>query len=124
MQDLVETHFPDAEMVQVVLDNLNTHSPAAFYEVFSPQQAWYLSKKLEFQYTPEHSPGLNMAETLISVLTEQCLDRRLGSHITIASEVGAWNPERNATRATIDWRFTIPNARDKLKILDQVREEN
>ena len=122
MQDLVETHFPEAEKIRVVLDNLNTHSPAAFYEAFSPQQARYLTKKLEFHYTPEQSSGLNMAEVEISVLTEQCLDHRLGSQVTVASEVGAWESERNAARATIDWRFTVPNARDKLKKLYPVRE--
>ena len=74
-----------------------------------------LTKKLEFHYTPEHSSWLNMAEVEISVLTEQCLDRRLASQAIVASEVGAWESERNAVRATIDWRFTIPNARDKLK---------
>jgi hypothetical protein len=118
MQDLVEIHFPQAEKIRVVLDNLNTHSPAAFSEAFSPQQARHLTKKLEFHYTPEHSSWLNpvlsevegMAEVEIAVLTEQCLDRRLGSQIIVANEVGAWDSERNAARATIDWRFTIPNA--------------
>jgi hypothetical protein len=105
------------------LDNLNTHSPAAFYEAFSPQQARYLTKKLEFHYTPEHSSWLNMAEVEISVLTEQCLDRRLASQAIVASEVSAWESERNAVRATIDWRFTIPNARDKLKWLTKFGHE-
>jgi hypothetical protein len=123
MKDLVEIHFPAAERIRVVLDNLNTHSPAAFYEAFSPQQARYLTKKLEFHYTPEHSSWLNMAEVEISVLTEHCLDRRLASQAIVASEVGAWESERNAVRATIDWRFTIPNARDKLKKLYPVGEE-
>jgi hypothetical protein len=106
-----------------VLDNLNTHSPAAFYEAFSPEQARYITKKLEFHYTPEPSSWLNMAEVEISVLKGQCLDRRLGSLEIVANEVGAWETERNATRATIDWRFTIPNARDTLKKLYPVREE-
>ena len=123
MKDLVEIHFPAAERIRVVLDNLNTHSPAAFYEAFSPQQARYLTKKLEYHYTPEHSSWSNMAEVEISVLTEQCLDRRLASQAIVASEVGAWEFERNDVRATIDWRFTIPNARDKLKKLYPVGEE-
>lgn len=123
MKDLVDIHFPEAERIRVVLDNLNTHSPAAFYEAFSPQQARYLTKKLEFLYTPEHSSWLNMAEVEISVLTEQGLDRRLASQAIVASEVGAWEIERNAVRATIGWRFTIPNARDKLKKLYPVGEE-
>ena len=112
-----------AEKIRVVLDNLNTHSPAAFYEAFSPEQARYITKRLEFHLTPEHSSWLNMAEVEISVLTGQCLDRRLGSLEIVANEVGAWETERNATRATIDWRFTIPNARDKLKKLSPVREK-
>jgi hypothetical protein len=123
-QDLVETHFPEAEKIRVVLDNLITHSSAAFYEAFSPQQARYLTKKLEFHCTPEPSNWLNMAEVEISVLTKQCLDRRSGSKVIVASEVGAWESERNAARATIDWRFTIPNARDRLKQLYPVREEH
>jgi len=83
----------------------------------------YITKKLELHYTPEHSSWLNMAEVEICVMTEQCLDRRLGSQAIAASEVGAWEAERNAARATIDWRFTIPNARDKLKKSYPVIEE-
>lgn len=123
MKDLVEVHFPQAEKIRVVLDNLNTHSPAAFYEAFPPEQARQLTRKLEFHYTPEHSSWLNMAEVEISVLTQQCLDRRLGSQLIVKSEVDAWEGERNTARATIDWRFTIPNARDKLKKLYPVKEE-
>jgi len=123
MHDLAEIHFPEAEKIRVVLDNLNTHTPAAFYETFPPEQARRLTKKLEFHYTPEHSSWLNMAEVEISVLTEQCLDRRLGSQEIVAREVGAWEAERNNIKATIDWRFTIPNARDKLKRLYPIKEE-
>ena len=123
MKDLVETHFAQAKKIRVVLDNLNTHSPAAFYEAFPPEQARQLTRKLEFHYTPEHSSWLNIAEVEISVLTKQCLDRRLGNKEIVKSEVGAWETERNAARATIDWRFTIPNARDKLKKLYPVKEE-
>ena len=123
MQDLAEIHFPEAEKIRVVLDNLNTHTPAAFYETFPPEQARRLTKKLEFHYTPEHSSWLNMAEVEISVLTEQCLDRRLGSQEIVAREVGAWEAERNNIKATIDWRFTIPNARNKLKRLYPIKEE-
>ena len=123
MYDLVEVHFPEAEKIRVVVDNLNTHSPAAFYETFPAEQARHLARKLEFHYTPEHSSWLNMAEVEISVLTKQCLDRRLGAQEIVTKEVGAWEAERNAARATIDWRFTIPNARDKLRKLYPVREE-
>lgn len=115
MQDLIEIYFPEAEKIRVVLDNLNTHSPTAFYEAFSPQQAWYLTKKLEFHYSPEHNSWLNIAEVEISVLSEQCLDRWMGRKVIVANEIGIWESEQNAVRATIDWRFTIPNARDKLK---------
>ena len=123
MKELDEIHFPQAEKIRVVLDNLNTHSPAAFYEAFPPDQARHLTKKLEFHYTPEHSSWLNMAEVEIAVLTEQCLDRRLGRPVIVANVISAWESERNAGWATIDWRFTIPNARDKLKKLYPVREE-
>jgi hypothetical protein len=123
MKDLADIHFPEAKKIRVVLDNLNTHSPAAFYEAFAPEQARQLTKIFEFHYTPEHSSWLNMAEVEISVLTEQCLDRRLGSEETVKREVSAWEAERNATKATIDWRFTIPNARDKLKKLYPVKKE-
>jgi len=123
MKELDEIHFPQAEKIRVVLDNLNTHSPAAFYEAFPPDQARHLTKKLEFHYTAEHSSWLNMAEVEIAVLTEQCLDRRLGRPVIVANEIRAWESERNAGWATIDWRFTIPNARDKLKKLYPVREE-
>ena len=122
MNDLAEIHFPEAEKIRVVLDNLNTHTPAAFYESFPPEQARQLTKKLEFHYTPEHSSWLNMAEVEISVLTEQCLIRRLGSQEIVTREVGAWEVERNNIKATIDWRFTIPNARNKLKRLYPVND--
>ena len=123
MKDLVEIHIPQAEKIRVVLVNLNTHSPAAFYEAFPPEQARQLTKKLEFHYTSEHSSWLKMAEVEISVLTEQCLDRRLGSEKIVEREAGAWEAERNIAKAMIDWRFTIPNARDKLKKLYPAREE-
>ena len=123
MHDLAETHLPEAEKIRVVLDNLNTHTPAAFYETFPPEQARQLTKKLEFHYTPEHSSWLNMAEVEISVLTEQCLDRRLGNQETVEKEVAAWEAERNSSKATIDWRFTIPNARDKLNRLYPMKDE-
>jgi hypothetical protein len=117
MQDLANIHFIEAEKIRVVLDNLNTHTPAAFYETFPAQQARQLARKFEFHYTPTHSSWLNMAEVEISVLYEQCLDRRLGQVDILESEVTAWEAERNAREATIDWRFTITKARDKLKRL-------
>ena len=87
MNDLADIHFPEAKKIRVVLDNLNTHTPAAFYETFPPEQTRRLTKKPEFHYTPEHSSWLNMAEVEISVLTEQCLDRRLGNQEIVTSEL-------------------------------------
>jgi hypothetical protein len=90
MNDLVEIHCPEAKKIRVVLDNLNTHTPAAFYETFPPAQARHLVRMLEFHYTPEHSSWLNMAEVEISVLTEQCIGRRLGNRKILADEIAAW----------------------------------
>lgn len=117
MQDLVDVHLPEANKIRVVLDNLNTHTPAAFYETFPAEQARRLVRKIEFHYTPKHSSWLNMAEVEISVLCGQCLDRRLGQVQLVEKEVEAWEKERNNRKATIDWRFTITKARDKLQRL-------
>lgn len=121
MQELVAVYFPEAVKIRVVLDNLNTHSPASFYETFAPEQARQLARKLEFHYTPKHSSWLNMAEIEISVLMEQCLDRRLGQIELVEQEVAAWEAERNERRAKIDWRFTVTKARDKLERLYPVK---
>lgn len=117
MKDLVDNHFPEAEIVRVVLDNLNTHTPAALYEVFAPEEARRLVRKLEFHYTPKHASWLNMAEIEISVLDRQCLDRRLSEIVRVRSEVMAWNNRRNKQRATVDWQFTSSKARSKLQYL-------
>jgi len=123
MNELVTVHRPDAKLIRVVLDNLNTHTPAALYEKYSPETARQVVKKLEFHYTPEHSSWLNMAEVENSVLTGQCLDRRIGSMTHLEREVTAWEDARNACKADVDWRFTIPKARDKLKRLYPVMED-
>jgi hypothetical protein len=117
MKDLVDLHFPQAEVIRVVLDNLNTHSPAALYEVFEPQEARRIVRKVEFHYTPKHGSWLNMAEIEISVLDRQCLDRRLAEVSIVRSEVAAWETLRNDQRATVDWRFTSTKARYKLEFL-------
>ena len=117
MHELVEVHWREAHKVRVVLDNLNTHTPASLYARYPPEKARQLARKLEFHHTPKHSSWLNMAEVEISVLNGQCLDRRIGCREKLESEITAWESERNAGKATIDWRFTIPNARDKLKRL-------
>jgi hypothetical protein len=117
MHELVHVFFPDAQKIRVVLDNLNTHTPAALYDTFPPEHARQLVRQLEFHYTPKHSSWLNMAEIEISVLVGQCLDRRLGHMELVQQEVTAWQDERNERQASIDWRFSVTHARDKLKRL-------
>ena len=117
MRNLVDVHFPQAKVIRVVLDNLNTHSPAALYEVFEPQEARRIVRKLEFHYTPKHGSWLNMAEIEISVLYRQCLDRRLEEIPIVRSEVQAWEALRNDQHATVDWRFTTTKARSKMQYL-------
>jgi hypothetical protein len=114
MKDLVDVHFPEAEAIRVVLDQLNTHTPAALYETFEPAEARRIIRKLEFRHTPKHGSWLNMAEIELSVLSNQCLDRRLPNSETVRYEVSAWQARRNAERATIHWRFTAEDARAKL----------
>ena len=122
MNDLVDTHFPRAKTIRVVLDNLNTHTPGSFYASFPPEQARQLTRKLEFHYTPKHSSWLNMAEVEISVLTRQCLDQRLASRSIVETQTQAWKSRRNDRKATIDWQFSVPNARDKLRRLYPIVE--
>jgi hypothetical protein len=117
MKDLVDIHFPEAEVIRVVLDNLNTHTPASLYEAFAPEEARRIMRKLEFHYTPKHASWLNMAEIEISVLDRQCLDRRLPVMALVRSEVAAWNNRRNQQRATVDWQFNNSKARSKLEYL-------
>ena len=114
MRALVDEHFPLADVVRVVLDNLNTHTPAALYDAFPPEEARRIASKLEFHYTPKHGSWLNLAELGISVLSRQCLDQRIESLLVLGHEVGAWEAPRNAARATIHWRFTCTDARTKL----------
>ena len=126
MQWLVDVAYPDAEVVRVVLDNLNTHRPASLYETFPPAEARRILKKLEFHYTPKHASWLNeleggshlnMAEIELSVLSRQCLDRRVEDERTLKHELAAYAQRRNHARATIDWRFTSQEARLKLQRL-------
>jgi DDE superfamily endonuclease len=114
MQALVDRHFPDAERIRVVLDNLNTHTPAALYEAFPAAEARRILRKLEFHYTPVHGSWLNMAELEFSMLSRQCLGRRIPDRDTLATEVAAWVAARNEQRATIHWSFTVDHARSKL----------
>jgi hypothetical protein len=107
--------YPDALCVRLVQDNLNTHTLASLYEAFLPEEARRLARRLEIHYTPKHGSWLNMAETELSILHRQCLDRRLDDPAVVREEVGTWEAERNAVQATINWRFTIADARVKLK---------
>jgi hypothetical protein len=117
MQALADTYYPEAERIVVVLDNLNTHGPASFYEAFPPREARRLATRFEFHYTPKHGSWLNMAEIELSILGRQCLHRRIPDATTLAREVAAWVADRNAAAATIDWRFTTTDARIRLKRL-------
>jgi hypothetical protein len=114
IRDLVDVHYPDAERVVLVLDNLNTHVPAALYEAFPPAEARRIVERLELHYTPVHGSWLNMAEIELSVLARQCLDRRIPDADTLTHELAAWQTARNAATAPIAWRFTTADARIKL----------
>jgi hypothetical protein len=114
MQELVDVHFADAETIVVVMDNLNTHTPAALYTAFPPAEAKRIWDRLEFHHTPKHGSWLNMAEIELSVLSRQCLKRRIPDQPTLAHETNAWETRRNTSRATVQWRFTTADARIKL----------
>jgi hypothetical protein len=114
MKGLVDERYPEAEVLRVVLDQLNPHRPASLYDTFPPAEARRIRKKLEFHYTPKHGSWLNMAEIELSVLQRQCLDRRLPDVATLTQEVPAYDCNRNTQRATIDWQFTPQAARTKL----------
>jgi len=115
MRDLVDDHYPNADLIRVVLDNLSTHTPAALYETFAPEEARRILRRLEFHYTPKHASWLNMVEIEIGVMVSQCLDRRIPDKAMLVSEVAAWEHRRNAEKATINWLFTVERARQKLR---------
>jgi hypothetical protein len=115
VKDLVDRYYPQAMMIRLVQDNLNTHDGASLYEAFPPEEARRLLDRIEFHYTPKHGSWLNMAETEISIMGSQCLDRRLDSQGRMAEEVAAWERERNAREARIHWTFTLAAARQKLR---------
>jgi hypothetical protein len=114
MRELVDVHYPEAETIRVVLDNLSTHSPGALYEAFAPQEARRILKKLEFHFVPKHASWLNMVEIEIGVLNRQCLDRRIPDKATLKREVARWERRRNKEGARVRWRFTVESARSKL----------
>ena len=117
MRYLAEEAYPGAEKVRVVLDNLSTHTAAAFYEAFDPEQARRLARRIEFVYTPVHGSWPNMVEIELSVLVRQCLKRRLPDVETLRREVSAWEALRNRLGAGVGWRFTTADARIKLRSL-------
>ncbi len=117
IKDLVEVHYPQADRVTLVMDNLNTHAPASLYEAFEPKEARRLIERLEMVYTPKHGSWLNIAEIELNVLGRQCLGRRIPDKPTLTREVAAWEAQRNADQAKVNWRFTTADARIKLKRL-------
>jgi len=117
MKRLVDEWYPEAEVIRVVLDNLSTHTPAALYQTFAPEEARRLTRKPEFHDTPKHGSWLNMAELEFSALVRQCLNRRIPDMATMECEVSACVGERNEQGATVNWRFTAEKARDKLQRL-------
>jgi hypothetical protein len=117
MKWLVDERYPQAEVIRVVLDNLNTHKPGSLYETFPPVEAHRLCQKLEFHYTPKHGSWLNMAEIELSVFARQCLHRRIATEATLRRELAAVEAARNATRTKIHWQFNTAKAREKLASL-------
>jgi hypothetical protein len=117
MKQLSDVQYPQAEKIIVVLDNLNTHSPSAFYETFEPEEARRLVERFEFHFTPKHGSWLNMAEIELSALVRQCLDRRLPDIETLTDEVQTWQQQRNDEVVKVLWQFTTTDARTKLKHL-------
>ena len=114
MRDLVDRHFPEAELIRVVLDNLSTHTAASVYEAFPPEEARRILRRLEFHYTPKHASWLNMVEIEIGVMVAQCLDRRIPDMKTLISEVAQWEQRRNTDKARIRWLFNVERARRDL----------
>jgi len=117
MRELSDIYYPEAEKIVVVMDNLNTHQPSSFYEAFEPEEARRLCNRFEFHNTPKHGSWLNVAEIEFSVLSRQCLDRRMPDKDFLTSEVKAWEDDRNAQVVKVLWRFTTADARIKLKHL-------
>ena len=114
MRELADIHYPDADLIRVVMDNLSTHTAGALYETFLAPEAHRILQRLEFHYTPKHASWLNMVEIEIGVLRRQCLDRRIGEREVLVAEIEAWQRQRNASGARIKWKFTTERARNKL----------
>jgi hypothetical protein len=114
IKEMLDTRYPDAEKVVLVMDNLNTHSTSSLYEAFPPQEARRLTERLEIHYTPKHGSWLNIAEIELSVLKSQCLDRRIPEIELMGKEVSLWTSDRNNRQAKVNWQFTTCDARIKL----------
>jgi len=117
LKQLSDKHFPDARKIVLVQDNLNTHRPASLYEAFPAEEARRLVERFEWHYTPKHGSWLNMAESELSVVSSQCLDRRIPDKQMLVDEVAAWEADRNKKHTKADWQFTTADARVKLKRL-------
>ena len=117
LRKLSDERYPDAEVIVLVQDNLNTHSPASLYEAFEPQEARRLTERFEWHYTPKHGSWLNIAEIELSILGRQCLARRIDNVEDLRREVRAWERARDSAATKVDWQFTTANARIKLKKL-------
>jgi hypothetical protein len=124
LKELTDVEYPDAEKLVLVCDNLNTHSPASLYERYDPAEAHRIANKIEWHHTPEHGSWLNMAEIELSILSRQCLNRRIADIDMLRSEVAAYNQQRNSMPVKIDWQFTTADARTKLKRLYPVSLQN
>lgn len=117
IKEMLDNHYPTAKKIVLVMDNLNTHTGASFYETFLPHEARRLLERLEIHYTPKHGSWLNIAELELRVLLGQCLNRRIPDKQTLQKEVNQWQNQRNSCQAKVDWRFSTDNARIKLKRL-------
>lgn len=117
VRELLDVYYKDSPKIKLVMDNLNTHTIASLYQAFDPQTARRLAKRLEIHYTPKHGSWLNIAEIELSAMTKQCLERRIPSIETLASELSEWEHHRNSSQKTVDWQFTTEDARVKLKRL-------
>jgi transposase len=117
IKEIVDTHYPEAAKITVIMDNLNTHRPSSLYQAFSPEEARRLLNKLEFHYTPKHGSWLNMAEIEFSVLKRQCLDCRIPDQATLKQKVTEWEQARNVRAVKANWQFKTEDARIKLRRL-------
>ena len=117
VRELLDVYYPTAKRVRLVMDNLNTHTMASFYEAFAPDVARSLAKRLEIHYTPKHGSWLNIAEIELSVMSKQCLDRRISSIDSLRTELAVWEAKRNRSQKGVDWQFTTADARTKLRRL-------